>query len=58
SVGRMKGYKTLFLLTTQALDWFYHFGFVDGTVDDLPKSKAEHYNQKRNSRILVMPLDK
>jgi len=58
SVGRMKGYSKLFLLTTQALDWFYHFGFVDGTVEDLPKSKRDHYNQKRNSRILILPLEK
>ena len=58
SVGRMKGYKKLFLLTTQALDWFYPFGFEDGSVEDLPKSKREHYNTKRKSHILVMPLDK
>jgi amino-acid N-acetyltransferase len=58
SLGRMKGYKTLFLLTTQALDWFYQLGFVDGTVDELPPSKREHYNQKRKSRILMLPLDK
>ena len=58
SVGRMKGYKKLFLLTTQALDWFYPFGFEDGSVEDLPRSKREHYNTKRKSRILVMPLDK
>ncbi|MBR3851698.1 MAG: amino-acid N-acetyltransferase [Fibrobacter sp.] len=58
SFGRMKGYKKLFLLTTQALDWFYPFGFEDGSVEDLPKSKREHYNTKRKSRILVMPLDK
>ncbi|MCF0215183.1 MAG: amino-acid N-acetyltransferase [Fibrobacteraceae bacterium] len=56
SLGKMKGYKKLFLLTTQALDWFYPFGFVDGSIDDLPKSKRDHYNQKRKSRILVMPL--
>ena len=58
SVGRMKGYKKLFLLTTQALDWFYPFGFEDGSVEDLPKSKREHYNTKRKSRILIMPLEK
>lgn len=58
SVGRMKGYKKLFLLTTQALDWFYPFGFEDGSVEDLPRSKREHYNTKRKSRILIMPLDK
>ncbi|MCL4102273.1 amino-acid N-acetyltransferase [Fibrobacter sp. HC4] len=58
SVGRMKGCKKLFLLTTQALDWFYHFGFVDGTVEELPKTKRDHYNQKRKSRILMLPLEK
>ena len=58
SVGKMKGYKKLFLLTTQALDWFYPFGFEDGSVEDLPKSKREHYNTKRKSRILIMPLGK
>ena len=58
SVGRMNGYKKLFLLTTQALDWFYPFGFEDGSVEDLPKSKREHYNTKRKSRILIMPLEK
>ena len=58
SLGRMKGYKTLFLLTTQALDWFYQLGFEDGTVEELPKSKREHYNQKRKSRILMLPLNK
>ena len=58
SLGRMKGYKTLFLLTTQALDWFYQLGFEDGTVEDLPKSKRDHYNQKRKSRILILPLEK
>ena len=58
SLGRMRGYKTLFLLTTQALDWFYQLGFVDGTVDELPPSKRDHYNNKRKSRILMLPLDK
>jgi amino-acid N-acetyltransferase len=58
SLGRMKGYKKLFLLTTQALDWFYQLGFEDGTVDELPPSKRDHYNKKRKSRILMLPLDK
>lgn len=54
--GRMRGYKRLFLLTTQAPDWFYGFGFRTGTVDDLPPSKRAKYNTKRNSRVLVMDL--
>ena len=56
STARMRGYKSVFLLTTQALDWFYPFGFRDGTRDDLPPSKREKYNTKRNSRILILNL--
>jgi amino-acid N-acetyltransferase len=58
ATARMRGYRMVFLLTTQALDWFYQLGFKDGTLEDLPKTKRDHYNHKRNSRILIMPLDK
>ncbi|MCK9181616.1 MAG: amino-acid N-acetyltransferase [Fibrobacteraceae bacterium] len=57
ATGRMKGYKKLFLLTTQALDWFYPFGFRDGTLNDLPPTKRNNYNLKRNSRILILSLE-
>jgi len=45
--------KKLFLLTTQASDWFYTLGFKDGSVKDLPKSKMEKYSLYRNSKIMV-----
>ena len=45
--------KKLFLLTTQASDWFYTLGFKDGSMKDLPKSKMEKYNLCRNSKIMV-----
>lgn len=45
--------KKLFLLTTQASDWFYTLGFKDGTINDLPKAKMEKYNACRNSKIMV-----
>ncbi|MDR1811435.1 MAG: amino-acid N-acetyltransferase [Candidatus Fibromonas sp.] len=45
--------KKLFLLTTQASDWFYTMGFKDGSLNDLPKSKMEKYNTSRNSKIMV-----
>jgi amino-acid N-acetyltransferase len=48
--------KKLFLLTTQTSDWFYNFGFKDGAIDDLPKEKRENYNQKRNSKVMVMKV--
>ncbi len=46
--------KKLFLLTTQASDWFYSFGFKDGSVEDLPPSKREKYDIRRHSKIMVM----
>lgn len=58
ATARMRGFRMVFLLTTQALDWFYQLGFKDGTLEDLPKTKRDHYNHKRNSRILIMPLGK
>jgi len=48
--------KQVFLLTTQAADWFYQLGFRDGTLDDLPISKRAKYNKERNSKVLIIPL--
>lgn len=48
--------KKLFLLTTQASDWFYTLGFKNGTINDLPKSKRETYNHSRNSKIMVIEV--
>ncbi len=45
--------KKLFLLTTQASDWFYSLGFKDGSADDLPKSKRDKYNNGRNSKVMI-----
>jgi amino-acid N-acetyltransferase len=45
--------KKIFLLTTQSSDWFYNFGFKDGAIDDLPKTKRDEYNKKRNSKVMV-----
>ena len=50
------GFKKVFLLTTQALDWFYSLGFEDASIADLPKAKQESYDYKRNSRILTKDL--
>lgn len=46
--------KKVFLLTTQTSDWFYNFGFKDGSIQDLPQGKREGYNMKRNSKVMVM----
>ncbi|MGL1901493.1 MAG: amino-acid N-acetyltransferase [Fibrobacterales bacterium] len=48
-----KGITELFILTTQAADWFYEFGFENADVDALPKKKFEAYNRDRNSKVLL-----
>ena len=48
--------RQVFLLTTQAADWFYQLGFRDGTLQDLPPSKRAKYNKVRNSKVLIIPL--
>jgi amino-acid N-acetyltransferase len=46
----------VFLLTTQTIDWFLSLGFSRGSLTDLPAKKAEIYDRKRNSKILVKHL--
>ncbi len=53
-----KGYKTLFLLTTQTTDWFVDRGFYEGSIEDLPPQKAAAYNMERKSRVLLLDLTK
>ncbi|MBU0463541.1 MAG: amino-acid N-acetyltransferase [Proteobacteria bacterium] len=54
--ARKKQIQTLFLLTTQAADWFFEFGFVWASPSDLPAPLQGRYNPKRNSRVLLLKL--
>ncbi len=53
SLGKDKGLKKLFVLTTHTSDWFETMGFTKGSIDDLPDWKKELYNSQRNSRIYI-----
>lgn len=46
----------LFVLTTQAAQWFQEQGFAVTTLDQLPQEKAALYNLQRNSKILSKAL--
>ena len=52
--AREQKFHTLFLLTTQAADWFFEFGFAWATIADLPESRQKNYNPERNSRVLLL----
>ncbi len=48
--------KQLFVLTVQAGHWFKEKGFVDASLDDLPKERQSLYNLQRNSQIYCKNL--
>jgi amino-acid N-acetyltransferase len=48
----------VFVLTTQAADWFINAGFKEAPVSLLPESKQKAYNKNRNSKVLVLQLSK
>jgi amino-acid N-acetyltransferase len=48
--------KSVFVLTTQASDWFSQIGFLPATLAELPREKQKKYNRKRNSLILRYKL--
>ena len=47
-----RGLGDLFLLTTQAADWFMQMGFKPASAEDLPEERRKRYDIIRKSRIL------
>jgi len=58
SQARNRGFKRLFCLSTQAINYFIQKGgFALGTPDDLPPSRREGYDRSnRRSQVLVKEL--
>ncbi len=54
--ARRAGFSSLFVLTTRTAHWFLKRGFVNATVDDLPKNKQKMYNWQRKSLVLIKQL--
>jgi amino-acid N-acetyltransferase len=55
--ARRAGLKQVFVLTTQASDWFEQLGFEPGGIHDIPPAKRERYDRTRNSRVLLYAVD-
>lgn len=47
----------VYLLTTQAEDWFYSLGFVEGSLEQLSEEKQKTYDKKRNSKVLIYKIE-
>jgi amino-acid N-acetyltransferase len=54
--ARAAGFKKLFVLTTRTAHWFLKRGFVNASVDDLPKDRQNMYNWQRKSLVLMKNL--
>lgn len=46
----------IFVLTTVTSHWFLEQGFIQKTVDDLPRSKRDLYNFTRNSKVFILAV--
>lgn len=54
--ARSAGLQAVFVLTTQATQWFNERGFRAGAIDSLPMTKRDLYNYQRNSAVLIKAL--
>lgn len=54
--ARHAGLRSVFVLTTQATQWFNERGFRAGAIDSLPMGKRQLYNFQRNSAVLIKAL--
>lgn len=43
--------KSVFILTTQAADWFEKLGFVEDTISSLPEARRQIWTPERNSKV-------
>lgn len=50
------GINKLFVLTTQAVQWFRERGFRPAKIDELPMAKRRLYNYRRNAKVFIKTL--
>lgn len=55
-VALLAGLRSLFLLTTQTMQWFVEHGFKAATVKALPASKQHGYDLGRSSKVYVKDI--
>ena len=51
--AKESGYRGVFVLTTQAADWFERFGFKTAEIELLPAKRKEKWTKNRGSRLLI-----
>lgn len=51
SKAKAMGCKSIFIMTTQASDWFEKLGFVSDTIDSIPEERRAKWSPERNSKV-------
>lgn len=51
AVAKRRTSGSIFIMTTQAADWFENLGFEQGNIESLPEERRAIWNKKRNSKI-------
>ncbi len=54
--ARDKGMKSLFVLSTQTMQWFVERGFVESDITKLPADKQAAYNKERRSKVYTKQI--
>ena len=54
--AREKGFKSMFVLSTQTTQWFLERGFLESDVSKLPQEKQALYSYSRRSKIYSKAL--
>ena len=49
------GAKSLFIMTTQAADWFEKIGFVEDKIDSIPAERKAKWSPERGSKVYRLP---
>ena len=49
--AKEQGASSIFIMTTQAADWFEKIGFKEDSIDSLPQARRARWTPERNSKV-------
>lgn len=49
--AKEQGASSIFIMTTQAADWFEKIGFKEASIDSLPQARRARWTPERNSKV-------
>ena len=56
SIAKEKKSKSVFIMTTQASDWFEKLGFVEDDIKSIPHERLSKWTVERNSKVFRLKM--